>query len=88
MTFGQLRTLRILALLSTDLVALGIPADSRLDRIVGGDRPVRGVCEALRPRAQASVPSLNVMRYLRESQSQPTDRRESAFLESACAQPG
>lgn len=44
--------------------------------------------QALRPRAPASVPSLNAMRYLRESRSQPTDRRESAFLESACAHPG
>ena len=41
-----------------------------------------------RERTQASAPWSNAMRYLCESRTQRTERRESALLESACAYPG
>ena len=75
-------------LLSTGVDALGIPDQSQLDRMVGSDRIACGGCGAPQPRAQASALRLNAMRYLCASRSQPTDRRESAILESACAHPG
>ena len=75
-------------LLSTGVDALGIPDQSQSDRMVGADRIACGGCRAPQPRAQASAPRLNAMRYLCASRSQPTDRRESAILKSACTHPG
>ena len=75
----ELRMLRNSWLLSKGVDALGIPDQSRLDRMVGADRTASAGCGAPYARGQASAPSLNAMRYANRDPSRLTAANRASW---------